>query len=388
MDATKLKKILLSFFLLFHFVQNAFAEMMAKGQTKFKFLLNLYHQNSTDGKQVYDNSGREEANVMEPMIFIEHQINENTAINAHVIFDMWTAASDTKLDALTGASGRDPIKQQPRISSTIGLRKESGKWGVSGGLGFSTEYDYQSINANFGLQRSFAKDNFTVGLGVQYYLDGVRLFQDLTPPETAKISDFLSRKIFAANLTMSQILSRKDIFQIGATFVNAQGTLESTASSILLAGTREVEQLPDTRNRYAISSKWVHGFNEKTAMNLSHRYYFDQWDLNAHTSRLALLREVNDNDDFIEFAMRFHRQKKTKYYQDSFAAAQEFMTSDSDMNKFSSYELSLFYTVNAGKKVFSWFTSNDFTWNYGLTAYKRTDGLVYGYIQSSIGFTF
>ncbi|MCY4523352.1 MAG: DUF3570 domain-containing protein [Halobacteriovoraceae bacterium] len=384
----RLKKILLSLFLLFNSIQNVFAEMMTKGKTKFKFLLNLYHQNSTDGRQVFDNSGREQANVFEPMLFIEHQVNENTALNAHFVFDLWTAASDTRLDALTGASGDSPIKLQSRGSGNIGIRKESGKWGFSAGFGFSSEYDYRSINANMNLQRSFAKDNFTVALGLQYYLDGVQLFPDLTPPVDADLSEFLSRKIIASHLTISQILTRKDIIQIGANFINARGSLESTASSVLVNGIREIEQLPDTRSRYAVSSKWVHGFNDKTAMNISYRRYLDQWDLNAHTAKLSILREINDDEDFIEISMRWHQQSKVLYYEDSFATPREFMTSDSDLNKFTSHELGLFHSANLGNKKLWGFTLDDFTWNNGITVYERSTGLIYGYVQSSIGFMF
>ncbi|MBT3583337.1 MAG: hypothetical protein HN509_00405, partial [Halobacteriovoraceae bacterium] len=101
----KLKKILFSLVILFANLGQAFAEMMEKGKTKVKTVFNFFHQNSNDGKQVFDGSGREEANVIEPMIFIEHQINEDTAITGHFVFDFWTAASDTKLDGNTGASG-------------------------------------------------------------------------------------------------------------------------------------------------------------------------------------------------------------------------------------------------------------------------------------------
>ncbi len=361
---------------------------MEKGRTKFKLLFNLYHQNSDDGEQVYDNSKREEANVVEPMLFIEHQINEDTAVDAHFVFDFWTAASDTKLDGLTGASGGDPIKGQSRVSGNVGVKKESGDWTLSGGVGFSSEYDYRSLNASVGVERSMAKDNFTIGLGLQYYSDEVRLFEDLTPANSAKISEFKPRKILATSLTASQLLTRQDIIQFGLTYVQAKENLESTASSVLVNGTRESEILPEERKRYAASTKWVHGFSDTFAMNLFYRYYFDQWKLDAHTARIAFLKEINDDEDFLELALRTHSQDKVKYYQDSFSSAQQFMTSDSDLEKFSSYELSLFHSANFEDKKLFGIELEDFTWNNGVTGYKRSNGLVYAYFQSSVGFEF
>lgn len=387
-DVTRTKKAILSFFLILTSIQNVFADMMAKGRTKFKLLFNLYHQNSDDGEQVFDNSKREEANVVEPMLFIEHQITEDTAINAHFVFDFWTAASDTKLDGLTGASGGEPIKGQSRVSGNVGARKENGGWTFSSAVGFSSEYDYRSLNASVGVERSLAKDNFTIGLGLQYYSDEVRLFEDLTPASNATISEFKPRSILATSLTASQLLTRKDIIQFGLTYVQAKDNLESTASSVLVSGIRESEKLPDDRKRYALSSKWVHGFSDTFAMNLFYRYYFDQWKLDAHTVRLAFLKEINDDEDFFEIALRLHSQDRVRYYQDSFTSNQEFMTSDSDLDKFSSYEFSLYHSSNfEGKTLFS-MELDDFTWNNGVTGYKRSNELIYAYFQSSIGFEF
>jgi hypothetical protein len=387
-DVTKLQRILFSAFLLLVTVHNTFAEMMKKGTTKVKTLFNVYHQNSTDGEQVYDNSGREEANVIEPMIFIEHQIDETTSINGQFVFDFWTAASDTKLDGMTGASGGDPIKAQSRISATVGVTKEVDKWTLSSGAGFSSEYDYKSINASLGIQRSFAKDNFTLALGIQYYADQIRLFNDITPATSANISDFVPRNILATSLTASQILTRKDIMQFGLTFARASKNLESTASTVKIANTREVERLPGSRSRYALSSTWVHGFNEKTSLNSSYRYYFDQWDLDAHTVRVALLREINDDEDFVELALRLHQQGRVRYYQDSFQVQKDFMTSDSDLDKFKSYEVSCLYTRNLDDDRFFGFELEDMTLSYGVTAAKRSTGLLYTYGQASLGFNF
>ncbi len=386
-DVTNLNKVLFGSILLFLATKNTFAEMMESGKTKFKLLFNIYHQNGDEGNQVYDDSGKEEANVIEPMIFIEHQITESTAINAHFVFDFWTAASDTKLDGATGASGAGR-KEQSRFSGNIGVRKEVSDWETSASIGFSSEYDYRSFNASLGVQRSMAKDNFTLGLNLQYYNDEVMLFEDLSSPPTAKISDFLPRDIFAASLTASQILTRQDIMQMDFTFVHASKYLESTASSVSVGGIRQVEKLPETRSRYAISSKWVHGYSDEVATNISYRYYFDQWDLRAHTLRLALLKEINDDENFFELALRYHNQTSVKYYQDSFVTAKDFMTSDSDLADFSSYELSAFLSSNYDSKNIYGTEFEDIIWNNGATFAKRSNGLIYAYIQSSIGFLF
>ncbi len=390
MDVTKnrVKFVLLSLTSLISLIQNTFAEMMEKGKTKVTSVFNFYHQNSNDGGQVVDNSGREEDHVIEPMIFIEHQINEDTAITGQVTFDAWTAASDTKLDSYTGASGEEPIKNQARISANLGARQEKGKWSYGANVGFSSEYDYQSINGSVNVSRSFAEDNFTLGFGLQYYMDQLSAFTDISNPAQAKITEGLNRKILASSITASQILSPIDIIQFDATFARSTGFLESTANTVNINGIRAVEQLPDSRSRYALSTKYVRALGETSAINLSYRYYFDQWEVSSHTTRAAYLFDINEDEDFIELFVRHHYQDKVEYFADSFSSTQTFMTSDSDMNEFTSYEGGFYLNQNYDdKKVFGVELEN-FSWNHGFVYYTRTNGLRYGYYQTSVSFEF
>ena len=385
----KATSILLGFIVLIGQMQNAFAEMMQKGRTKLKVLANLYHQNSNDGAQVVDNFGREEANVFEPMIFIEHQINENTAINGNFVFDAWSAASDTKLDTYTGASGGSSIANQARVSGTFGVRQEYGSTEWHSSFGFSSEYDYRSFNGAVGASKGFAQDNFTLGLDLRYYADAVKLFTDISPASTARISDFLPRQILNVSLSASQILTVKDIVQLSLDFIRATNNLESTASTVLVNGTRESEDLPETRARYATGVKWVHGVGDTSALHLNYRYYFDQWGADAHTIGANYYWSVRDEQDLIELSTRFHKQTKVDYYADSFSAAhQGFKTSDSDLEDFSSYEVGLAYDRSLGdKKLFGIDLENVF-FNNGVTYANRTNGLSYAFWQSSFAFEF
>lgn len=380
-------KFLISFLAL----HSAFADMMEKGRTKVKTVFNLYHQNSNDGAQVADNSGREEANVIEPMVFIEHQINEDTAINGRIVFDAWTAASDTKLDNYTGASGQ-PIMGQNRISVNLGARQEkkveSNRLNYGFDLGFSSEYDYQSLNGSLNLSRSFAKDNFTIGASIQYYKDELSLFKDISNPTSATISEGLSRNIMAASITASQILTVQDLIQFDLTFAKSDGYLESTANTVNIAGVRQVEALPETRSRYSLSSKWVHGLTNLSALNLSYRYYWDQWSVGAHTIRAAYLFDIVEDESFVELFGRYHSQSEVEYYRGSFANTREFMTSDSDMADFSSYEGGAFYESLQGDKVVFGVELEDVTLSHSVVYSQRSNGLRLGYYQFGLGFSF
>ena len=374
--------------LIFSQIQNSLAEMMPKGKTKFKFLSNIYHQNGNDGAQVADNSGREEVNVFEPMIFIETQISEHTAINADFVFDAWSAASDTKLDGFTGASGKG-IGPQARVSGNFGIRQEYGSTEWHAKLGFSSEYDYRSFNGTVGASKGFANDNFTLGMDLRYFADGVKLFQDITPTNTATISDFLPRQILAVSMQASQILTVKDIVQLSLDFVRATNNLESTASTVLVAGVREVEDLPDSRARYSAGMKWVHGVGEDSALHLAYRHYFDQWGLSANSVSASYFIAMNDDQDLLEFSTRYHQQSQVDYFAKSFEGSHTgFKTSDSDLEEFDSYEFGSSYAYSLGDKQILGIDLESIIWDNGVNYAIRTNGLRYAYWQSSVGFEF
>lgn len=387
MVATKFSRILFSLLLILISIQSAFAEMMSKGKTKVKTLLNAYSQSSSTGKQVIDNSGNEDLFVLEPQIFVKHQITEDTELNASFVLDTWTAESDTILDGATGASGEGK-KGQSRIASTLGARKEIGKSTYGVNLGFSSEYDYASKNISLDFERLFAEDNFSLGLGFQYYADTLSLFPDITPRSTATIAEDFNRDIMALNLSASQILTRRDLIVFGTTYARAKGRLESTAGTVNIANVREVELLPGTRERNAFFGKWIHSLTETTAFNLSHRYYFDDWGLKSQSIRGAFLVSLRDDQDFLEFALRYHTQTAVDYYKDQFSATERYMTSDSDMSKFNAYEPSIMYSRSLGElKPFD-LALEEAEWSNSLTYSKRNTGLSAVYFQTGLSFFF
>lgn len=387
MGATKFQKILFSFIMLILSVQSAFAEMMEKGKTRVKTLLNIYAQDGHSGRQVLDESGNEDVRVIEPQIFVLHQITADTELSANFTLDSWTAESDTILDGLTGASGEGK-KGQSRVAPNIGVRKEIGKSTFGMNLGFSSEYDYISKNISLDAERKFAEDNFTLGLGLQYYADELSLFKDLTNPTTAVITEGFKRDILAVSVGASQILTRTDIVDMGVLLATSKGSLESTAGTVNVNGVRTIEALPDERERVALTSKWVHAFNDSNALNLSYRNYFDDWGMHAHTLRAAHLISLRDDLDFFELALRYHTQSSVDYYQDRFSTNKNFMTSDSDLNHFNSMEYSLIYSRNLDNLEAFGFKFENCEMVNGVTYAVRSNEMEYGYFQSSLAVSF
>ncbi len=356
--------------------------------SKFKFILNFYDQEGKSGNQIYDNSGNENLTVFEPTLFVEAKIDAETNISANFVFDTWTAASDTALDGNTGASGSG-IKNQSRIGGQLGYKKgnEQNNWSTR--LGVSSEYDYQSLNFGGTLLRSYAEDNFTLAITPQLFLDQAKNF-NLRTNET---TEFKGRVIYSVDLSASQILTVSDLIQFGYTYIGMNGMMNSIASTVKVLDEpvnpfkRQGEKLPSSRQRHAISTKWVHGFSDAIAAHLSYRYYQDSWDITAHTPEIGMRFSLLESDAFLMPTFRYHSQDSARFFKKEFATSEANMTSDGDLAKFTSKRYGLHYS-HGGFSVSPFGLKSDMEFT-GATYYTdRSNDLSYVIVQTGVGLSF
>jgi hypothetical protein len=357
--------------------------MLTPKSWKTKLLFNLYSQSSSNGAQVYDGSGNEDAFVFEPMLFITHQIDKSTNISAHITFDAWTAESDTILDEQTGQSGAG-INGQTRISGKFSANKEIGNSTWSPSLGFSSEYDYKSFNAGLGWSGSFAEDNFTLSISGQVFMDSVMLFDYSKELAT----EFQDKDVYSIDINASQLLTRNDIISFGHTYINQTGTLESIRNTTPSPTGRIAENLPDSRKRYALYTQWVHAYTDDIAASVKFRYYQDSWKLQANTLETSLRLSTNEEDGFLEFNYRFHDQTEVEYFTRYLVSSNQYHTADSDLEAFDSHRFGTIYSLDLGeKKVFKLPIEN-----LNLTAsafyYFRSNKLSYLTTQFGLGLEF
>lgn len=355
---------------------------------RVKFLFNSFQQNSNKGNQVYDDTGKEDVTVFEPMLFVVANVSEDTQISANFTYDSWSAASDTAIDGNTGASGGG-IEQQARVSGQIGYRKGDDLNNWSTRVGMSQEYDYNSLNLGASWVRSYAQDNFTLAISPQIFMDEAKEF-DLVKGGATK---FQRRSIYALDASGSQLLSASDVLQFGYTFVMMEGMLNSIASTVKVLDEptdpfqRQTEELPGSRTRHALYSKWVHGFSDEVAAHVSYRYYQDDWQIQAHTAEAGLRWASSESDWFAMPTLRFHQQTETKYFQKQFATAEKYMTSASDLAQFTSTRYGL-HLGRGGIAVKPFGHESELEFSLGAYTYQRTNGLTYSIYQLGVGLVF
>ncbi|WP_372655192.1 DUF3570 domain-containing protein [Halobacteriovorax sp.] len=374
---------LLTTFILALSIVQSFAEMLTPKIWKTKILFNIYSQSSNNGAQVYDDSGDEDAFVFEPMFFASYQIDETTNISAHMTIDTWTAESDTRLDANTGQSG-EGIEGQGRISGNFSYSKEVGKSLWTPKIGFSSEYDYKSLNAGLSWTGSFAEDNFTLTSSAQFFMDSTNLF-DYVNEKTTESKD---KRVYSLDINASQFLTKNDILSFGQTTIIQNGALESIRNSTNVGGTRVAEQLPGSRKRYAYYIQHVHAFSDDLAFSNKYRFYHDSWDLKSHTIETSLRFTTNNENGFLELNYRLYSQNSVEYFHRTLPSLLPSFTNDSDLEKFTSHRVGPHYSYDLGEtKVFN-FEIENLNLSTAAYYYTRSNDLSYVLTQFSIGAEF
>ena len=349
--------------------------LIAKVTNKVKIIYNTLDQKGSGGTQIIDNSGDQDLVVSEPMIFAQVGIDDNFSLNAMGSNDSWTSASDKAFDDATSAS---LVKSQERKSYSLGFNFDNKVSGAYLNFGSSEEDDYESKSISIGGLKTFAEDNFSLGLNYSQYDDQTRLWDVLADEEKS----FEDKKVKSYSIDMSQILTRTDLMLFGYNYITQEGTLEGSLNTIDLAGIRQEEILPKAKYRNAYYIKFIHSLKEDQALHFSYRLYDDSWNIKANTFELNWLKSYFDSDAFIEIFYRYYSQTELSYYKKSFSNEKKYMTSDADYQKFESHQVGFFYNKD--------FEIMDLDSNFvlGYTHYTRSNDLEYDTVQVSVGVEF
>lgn len=374
---------------LFALALAACLEKAAYAKTDVQLILNTLYQSGHGGKQVFDGSGDQTLSLYEPVLYIDSLIDHNTSVFGSVAFDVLSSASAKAFDTGTGASGAKKsggddgsdgggaTGLQSRLAADAGFTKRTGSWAFTPTAGYSSELSYRSAHGGLNVQKFFAEDNFVLSGGVFHFADSV------DPWDLAKkdFAGFRSKITDSANVSATQILSANDIALAGLSYTTQNGFLEGTRNTVS-TGTvteRASEFLPGAREKWTANARYVRSLGETTAFHLDYRYYADTWKIRAQTWEPSLAFSFSESAGIFRLLYRRYSQTAARYYADSFAGTQKFMTSDSDLAKFTADE-------EGAQMTYSWEAESGTDWTAGATAlyYKRSNDLQALVLQLSL----
>jgi hypothetical protein len=244
------------------------------------------------------------------------------SIDASYLVDMVSAAS---VDIVSTASHQ---YTEVRQAGTLGGSYKPRDFGVSLNTSVSREPDYLSVSAGTSVEQDFWEKNATLFLGFNYGHD----IAGRTGTPFSVFADVLDTAAFKTGLT--RVIDRATIASLIGDFVLETGdqskpyryiplfkpgTYVPVGASVALVTSlrvaeRPLEQLPLSRDRYALSFRVAHRFKSKSTLRLDERLYTDSWELKAGTSDVRYLVDLGARFE-VGPHVRFHTQTPVDFWQ-------------------------------------------------------------------------
>lgn len=285
-------------------------------------------------------SEQDRVSLVEPVVRMKKQLGQDESIAVKLVIDALTGSSpsgavpSTAPQTFTSPSGNDtyttPANKLPLDPSFLDARVAvSFDWArplaaerrivYTGHV--SKEYDYTSLGFGATLSQDFHNRNTTLTAGLSYNVDqvapvgGVPLgltTQPSFPAVKTTIGDSDNKNVLDALIGVTQVISRQTLMQFNYTYGRDSGYLADPYKLVSVVDPTSGlplqtihEKRPDNRARNALYWKTLTAF-DKNVLNVSYRYYWDDWGINAHT--VDLRYRFNLGGRYLEPHLRYSKQ--------------------------------------------------------------------------------
>jgi hypothetical protein len=233
---------------------------------------------------------------------------------------------------------------------------------------FSVENDWRSFSlaATANKENSSRSTKWTLGLAGTYdqifRVNGNNTPDPMTPVSAQRFLGEGERNTTDIIAGVTRVINRRTVAQFNLAFGIANGYMTDPYKvfSVVDANGVEWDQYfegrPDSRTRWSITAKLNHmTFPGSNGINLTYRYYSDDWDVKSHTLNYAH-RFIFGNADYLEPRVRLYTQTMAKFYQNSFVDPNvggtpnlpEFLSADYRLDDMSSATAGLTYGIRFG----------------------------------------
>jgi len=228
---------------------------------------------------------------------------------------------------------------------------------LTAGLGFSTEYDYQHMGANFGVTRDFNRRNTTLSAALAYSQDDIDpvggapigFAQMLDVGDDSGKGGSESKDVLDLLLGVTQVLGRATVLRVNYSYSDSSGYLTDPYKFLSVVdpltgdtlartpgpgsqgptGVYLYENRPDSRRKQSLFAELKHDFSGKV-LGVSYRFATDDWSVDSHTLD-ARFRWPLGQSSYLEPHFRYYMQTAAEFYRFSLVDGQalpEFASAD------------------------------------------------------------
>ncbi len=291
----------------------------------------LYH--------VYDGGG---VRATGPALLVRKTFADRVSLAGSYYVD---AVSNASIDVVTTASPYDETRSAYDLAGSWLVRDTV----VSAGVYASREPDYDVDTLNAEVVHEVFGGMTTVNLGYTRSSDEVR--------KTGE-PDFVDHaKHWQYRAGVTQVLSPRWLATLNAEAISDEGYLGSPYRVARVFGAAVPERMPRTRSSRAVRAGTIVDLGEgagRTALRADYRYFWDNWDVRAHTAEAGASRTLftqNAGRWLFDASLRLHSQDKALFYSDDAQTETLYVTRNRQFSTFRSASLGVKATWTPGGVV-------------------------------------
>lgn len=263
-----------------------------------------------------------------PALLVRKSLMDRVSLGASYYLDM---VSNASIDVVTYASPYKENRSEYGASLDYSLR--NGLLSLS--MTTSREPDYRANAINIDMQQESFGGMTTVSLGFSRGWDDVG---------RKDIGFFDEARHWRYRLGLTQILTRRYLASLNAEVITDDGFLGNPYRSARVFGAPVPENIPRTRTGRAIAAR-ITGAEGSGAVRFDYRYYWDTWDISAHTFEWGFAstfgsRWVGDAH------LRYYRQDAALFYSDNATENRVYVSRNRQLSTFASVGVGAKLTYN------------------------------------------
>ncbi|WP_457745390.1 DUF3570 domain-containing protein [Sulfurimonas sp.] len=315
------------------------------------------------GIDTYADNG--DVQVYSPTFSILKKLSSSFFINAKLRIDgisaasiqALTAASTTTTTTTEGGEGSESLFEfdDVRYAPTLSIGYDDGINSASLGAYYSIEADYEGKAVFGSYVRQFNEQNTAVGISFSQS-------DDKWDPQITRTMPQDYRKETKVDFSVNQLISPTMSMQVVYSYMYSEGFLADPYHSVPkttptnLTDPKAYELYPSERTGHAFALKGVKMLNPSNSINLSYRYYFDDWDISSHTTSAEWLHDFS-KQTVSGLRVRYYTQTQANFTQPinsyTLADAGSLIAVDYKMTAFDSYTIGIpfIHTTDEGNKL-------------------------------------
>ncbi len=287
---------------------------------------------------------------IEAVVDAKHGFANGKVLNFRFVLDGLTGASatgatpasftqsftrpsgDESYDVAPGETPFDDTFKDKRIALSTGLSLPLNRMTTLGlGLYGSGEYDYTSLGANMSLTRDFNQRNTTVALRGAFFNDTIYPEGGRPSPLTPMTFDEAGKSTLAGDgskdvmdlgVSLTQVINRSTVVHLNYTYSDVAGYQTDPFKLLSVVdpvtgdprGTDSYlyESRPDARQKHVLFGRVAKHLG-RDIIQLSYRYFGDDWGINSHTVDLTYRWNFGDRK-YLKPHLRYYDQAAADFY--------------------------------------------------------------------------